>query len=145
MLNPVHYVVVAALHDKFDFPPTVEFCWHYHHTTNISRTLLGNEMVDHSDEIGASPVGAALTTSSFLAEHLAAMIWANTTARRDEKHLSFLIWCDWCKKFEGNCYHLSYVSRMLASQFTGFWKQWDYNYQIVIIYDYNGVDIIKSS
>ena len=33
--------------------------------SNISRTLVGNEIVDHSDVVGASPVGAAPTTSSF--------------------------------------------------------------------------------
>ena len=37
----------------------------YHHTSNISRTLLWNKMVDHSDVVGASPVGAAPTISSF--------------------------------------------------------------------------------
>ena len=31
---------------------------------NISRTLVGNRTVDHSDVVGASPVGAAPTTSS---------------------------------------------------------------------------------
>ena len=29
------------------------------------RTLVGNWIVDHSDVVGASPVGAAPTTSSF--------------------------------------------------------------------------------
>ena len=33
--------------------------------SNISRTLIGNKVVDHSDIVGASPVGAAPTTSSF--------------------------------------------------------------------------------
>ena len=33
--------------------------------SNISRTLVGNKIVDHSDVVGASPVGAAPTTSSF--------------------------------------------------------------------------------
>ena len=33
-------------------------------TSNISGTL-GNEIVDHSDLVGASPAGAAPTTSSF--------------------------------------------------------------------------------
>ena len=28
-------------------------------------TLVGNKIVDHSDAVGASPVGAAPTTSSF--------------------------------------------------------------------------------
>ena len=31
----------------------------YHQTSNISHTLVGNEIVDHSDVVGASPVGAA--------------------------------------------------------------------------------------
>ena len=37
----------------------------YRHTSNISRSLVGNKIVDHSDVIGALPVGAAPTTSSF--------------------------------------------------------------------------------
>ena len=36
----------------------------YRKTSNIRHTL-GNEIVDHSDVAGASPVGAAPTTSSF--------------------------------------------------------------------------------
>ena len=44
--------------------------------------------VDNSYVVGASPVGAAPTTSSFSAKHLASLDWAKTTARRDEKHLS---------------------------------------------------------
>ena len=38
---------------------------HYSQVSNISRTLVDNEIVDHSDVVGASPVGAAPTTSSF--------------------------------------------------------------------------------
>ena len=38
---------------------------HYRQTSNISRNLVGNKSVDHPDVIGASPVGAAPTTSSF--------------------------------------------------------------------------------
>ena len=37
----------------------------YRKTSNISRTLTGNEIVDNSDVVGASLVGAAVTTSSF--------------------------------------------------------------------------------
>ena len=33
--------------------------------SNISLTLVGNKIVDHSDVAGALPVGAAATTSSF--------------------------------------------------------------------------------
>ena len=37
----------------------------YRQTSNINHTLVGNELVDHTDVVGASPVGAAPTTSSF--------------------------------------------------------------------------------
>ena len=37
----------------------------YRQVSNISRTLVGNKIVDHPDVAGASPVGAAPTTSSF--------------------------------------------------------------------------------
>ena len=66
----------------------------YRKTSNISRTLVGNKIVDNSDVVGASPVGAAPTTSSFSTEHLASMDLAKTTARGDKKHLSLGIWCD---------------------------------------------------
>ena len=45
--------------------------WHvwmwptYRQTSNISRTSVGTKIVDHLDVVGASPVGAAPTTSSF--------------------------------------------------------------------------------
>ena len=35
----------------------------YHQTSNRRRGLIGNELVDNSDVVGASPVGAAPTTS----------------------------------------------------------------------------------
>ena len=38
----------------------------YLQTCNISHTFVGNKIVDHSDVVGASPVGAAPTTSSLL-------------------------------------------------------------------------------
>ena len=37
----------------------------YRQTADISRTLVGNKIVDHADVVGTSPVGAAPTTSSF--------------------------------------------------------------------------------
>ena len=37
----------------------------YREVSNIRRTLVGNKIVDHSDVVGATPVGAAPTTSSF--------------------------------------------------------------------------------
>ena len=52
----IHYI---SIKDKFQ--------WYkiYRKTSNISRTLVGNKTVDNSDVVGASPVGAAPTTSSF--------------------------------------------------------------------------------
>ena len=37
----------------------------YRKTSDIRRTLVRNKIVDHSDVVGASPAGAAPTTSSF--------------------------------------------------------------------------------
>ena len=37
----------------------------YRQTSDISHTLAGNKIVDHSDAVGASPVGAAPITPSF--------------------------------------------------------------------------------
>ena len=37
----------------------------YRQVSNIRRTLVINKIVDHSDVVGAWPVGAAPTTSSF--------------------------------------------------------------------------------
>ena len=37
----------------------------YRQLSNVRRTSVGNKIVDHSDVVGASPVGAAPTTSSF--------------------------------------------------------------------------------
>ena len=36
----------------------------YRQVSNIRRTIVGDKIVDHSDVVGASPVGAAPTTSS---------------------------------------------------------------------------------
>ena len=47
-----------------------EGIWHWHQrsckyrqVSNIRRTFVDNKIVDHSDVVGASPVGAAPTTS----------------------------------------------------------------------------------
>ena len=76
----------------------------YRKTSDIMRTLVCNKIVDHSDVVGASPVSAAPTTSSFLTQHMASMDWAKTTARRGEKHLSFWIWYAFYKSFDGMSY-----------------------------------------
>ena len=61
--------------------------WRLHsQTSNVSRGLVGNKLADHLDVVGALPVSAAPNISPF-------SIWfqwiRQTTARRDEKHLSF--------------------------------------------------------
>ena len=42
-----------------------ELSYDYRKTSYISRILVGNKIVDNSDVVGASRVGAAPTTSSF--------------------------------------------------------------------------------
>ena len=37
----------------------------HHQTSNVRRSLVGNEIIDHPDVVGAPPDGAAPTTSSF--------------------------------------------------------------------------------
>ena len=37
----------------------------YRQVSNVRHTFVRNKIVDHSDVVGASPVGAAPTTSSF--------------------------------------------------------------------------------
>ena len=61
----------------------------YRKTSNIRHTLMGNNIADHSDVIGASPVGATPTTPSFSTQHIDSMDWAITTTRRDENQLNF--------------------------------------------------------
>ena len=39
--------------------------YEYRQVSNTSPTLAGYNIVDHSDVVGASPIGAAPTTSSF--------------------------------------------------------------------------------
>ena len=65
----------------------------YRQVSNISHALAAYKIVDHSDVVGAAPVGAAPTTSSFSTSHLTLLDWAKKTARPDEKQLSLGIWC----------------------------------------------------
>ena len=40
--------------------------YNYRQTSIVRHSLVGNKIVHHSDEFGASPVGTAPTTSLFL-------------------------------------------------------------------------------
>ena len=64
----------------------------YRKISNISRTLVINKIVDHSDVIGASPVGAA-PTHLHSRLNLASRDSAKTAARGYENLLSVGIWC----------------------------------------------------
>ena len=95
--------------EQFDLSPKVFFGIHvgailqevlmnliliiYRKTSNISHTLVGNEIVDHSDAVGASPVGAAPTASSLSTWHLASRDSTKKVARQYENLLSVGIWC----------------------------------------------------
>ena len=61
----------------------------YRQPSDIRRTLVSIKTADDSYEVGASPVGAAPTASSFLTLDLDSVDWAKTTARRDDNHLRF--------------------------------------------------------
>ena len=56
-------IYVAIWHHLATMSYTLE---DYRRISNIRRTLVGNKIVDHSDVVGAAPVGAAPTTSSLL-------------------------------------------------------------------------------
>ena len=59
--------LIAILYGQIVNPSTLGiYECHYHRyrqTSNISRTTVGNEIVDHSDVVGALPVCAAPTIS----------------------------------------------------------------------------------
>ena len=60
--NPVNKLQPAGLLSPFtDY---IHNSFMYRQVSNISRTLAGNKIVDNSDVVGASPVGADPTTSS---------------------------------------------------------------------------------
>ena len=56
------------------------FIAYYRKSSNIRRALVGNKIVDHPDVVGASPVGAAPTKSSFSTQHMAWRDSAKTAA-----------------------------------------------------------------
>ena len=65
-------IMLSEMWDEFIYPfpnfngATVYPYWYssYRKSSNINPPLVGNEIVDRSDVVGASPFGAAPTTSS---------------------------------------------------------------------------------
>ena len=51
--------------DKQDARASTTIVLIYSQNANISPTLVSNKIIDHSDVVGAPPIGAAPTTSSF--------------------------------------------------------------------------------
>ena len=87
----------TALTLKRNFPAQNRTNWQsnntYRKTSDIRHTLVDNKIVDHSDVVRASPVGAAPTASSFSTWHLASRDSAKKAARQYENILSVRIWC----------------------------------------------------
>ena len=63
----------------------------YCQISNISCTLMGYKIVDYSDVIGASPVGAAPTTSSFSTPGFNELGKENCKTRRETFKLRGLV------------------------------------------------------
>ena len=112
----------------------------YCQTSNISGTIVDNEIVDHSVVVGVSPVSTA--PIFILGLTLASMDSAMTT-RRDEKHLSFGIWCNLHYRFYG-------IGKnnmlMLGTQFCGLLALalalW-YGLNVLTLYVLNSFDKIR--
>ena len=95
-------------------------CYIYRQVSNIRCTSVGNQIVDHSDVVGAAPTGDAPTTSEWSTSQLASTDWVRTTTRWDEKHLSFEIWCVLYYRLYGNMTTLykhlySHIGRTLCN------------------------------
>ena len=63
--------------------------WKYCQISNVSCTLIGNKIVHHSDEVGAAPVAAAPTTSSFSMQHLASIDLGNNNCKTRQEIFKF--------------------------------------------------------
>ena len=59
------YQILSQFYYDHDEEVPSEHPPYYPQVSNIRRTLAGNKIGDHSDVVGAPPVGAAPTTSSF--------------------------------------------------------------------------------
>ena len=58
----IQYIITDT---TLKFHRKIQYFFKYRKVSNTRRTLVGNKIVDHSDVVGASPVGVAPTTSSF--------------------------------------------------------------------------------
>ena len=70
---------------------SVQCTWVYRQTSNISRTWEGSKILDHSDVVGASPVGADYIFILDLTPDFDGL--GKDNVRRDENLQNFGIWC----------------------------------------------------
>ena len=63
----------------------------YRQSCNIRGSLVGNKIVDHSDVVGASPIGAAPTTSSVSIWNMSSVDWTNWRQLQDEARNNLLL------------------------------------------------------
>ena len=66
----------------------------YRKTSDISRTLIGNKIVDNSDVVGASPVGAAPNYIFILNLTPGFNGFSKDNCKRIQETFKFGIWCD---------------------------------------------------
>ena len=69
-MSVIHLPIISkGLHlhwsQSYQLNGAEEEIWIYRQTSDISHTLVGAEVFDHSDAVKSSNVGAALTTSTF--------------------------------------------------------------------------------
>ena len=95
IINVILFICLKLETAKSFYSLRKTFC----QTSNISGTLVGNKIVDHSDWWNI----ACLRCSNYifiLDKHLASVDCAETTARWDEKHLGVWIWCNLSWRFD---------------------------------------------
>ena len=62
---------------------------YYHQTSNIRHTLVGNEIVDPSDVVGASPVNdAGCSSNTFILDLTPGLNWAKIIIARPDRNIS---------------------------------------------------------
>ena len=86
---------------KHGMKKTSELPGAYRQTSSTRHTFVGNIIAAHLDVVGASPIGAAPTTSLFSTYHLILIDCTKTTGKQNEMHLSLGSWCPLSYRFYG--------------------------------------------
>ena len=75
----------------------------YRQTSSIHSTLVGKEIVDHSNVVRASAVGTSSAVSPFSTWYLTSINWTKITAIREEELLSLNVCCILYWRFDVKC------------------------------------------